>query len=444
MIEKISIFSRAAAGRDGVEISHACATLAAMDRHSLRSLFPVFGATKTIFLDNAGGSQLPGCVIDAMTKYLTHSYANTGGSYAESVQAATTIKGAHDLVRTFVNGDGLGEVILGSSTTALVHLVANAHADAMDAARAAGGPAETLRRNRIIVASAGHEANIGPWMRLAARGFEVVLWPTERDSDGNWRPLVSRLRTLLNERTALVAFPQVSNILGEIWDAKAVCDAAHSVGARAMIDGVAYAPHHAPDVRELGADWYVYSPYKVFGPHMGALFATHAALEPLTGPNHYFIPKAELPRKWEVGGVSHEACAGLLALSAFARQVLRSDASGPISRVELDRALGVMVELEREVQEMFLAQLQKNPRVQIVGPTSGKRVATISFLLKDEASDVFAKRANAAGVGVRFGHFYSKRLLEELDIRSENGIIRASFVGYNTLEDATALVKLLT
>lgn len=409
----------------------------------VRSLFPVFRESSTVFLDNAGGSQLPACVIDAMTSYLTRSYANTGGEYPESLQAAATIKGAHDLVRMFVNGDGLGEVILGASTTALVHVVANAHADAMDAARAASGPSETLRRNRIIVASAGHEANIGPWMRLAARGFEVVLWPTQRDTDGNWQPLLSTLRTLLNDRTLLVACPHVSNILGEVWDAKAVCDAAHSVGAKAMIDGVAYAPHHAPDVRAIGADWYVYSPYKVFGPHMGALFATHAALQPLVGPNHYFIPETEVPRKWEPGGVSHEACAGLLALGTFARQVLGVAGDVPVTRRLLADALAALVAIERDTQEKLLAGLQKHPAIRIIGPTSGERVATVSFLHAREPSGAFARRANAAGVGVRFGHFYSKRLIEELGIDTREGVIRTSLVGYNTPEEVDRLLAML-
>lgn len=409
----------------------------------VRSLFPVFRESRTIFLDNAGGSQLPGCVIDAMTNYLTRSYANTGGDYPESLQAAATIKGAHDLVRTFVNGDGLGEVILGSSTTALVHIVANAHADAMDAARAAGGPAETLRRNRIIVASAGHEANIGPWMRLAARGFEVMLWPTQRDQDGNWRPLLSTLRTMLNDRTLLVACPHVSNILGEIWDAKAVCDAAHSVGAKAMIDGVAYAPHHAPDVRALGADWYVYSPYKVFGPHMGAMFATHAALQALPGPNHYFIPETEVLRKWEPGGVSHEACAGLLALGTFAKQVLGLAVDEPVTRQVLVRAMNALVALERDLQSELLEGLRNHDRIRIIGPTSGERVATVSFTLDGDESGAFARRANAAGVGVRYGHFYSKRLLEEMGIDTRQGVIRASLVGYNTPDEVRRLFMLL-
>jgi selenocysteine lyase/cysteine desulfurase len=210
-----------------------------------------------------------------------------------------------------------------------------------------------------------------------------------------------------------------------------------------MIDGVAYAPHHAPDVRAIGADWYVYSPYKVFGPHMGALFATHGALDPLTGPNHFFIPKAELPRKWEPGGVSHEACAGLLALGTFAKQVLGLPASTNVTRQILVDAMNALVALEQGLQKQLLEGLQKHQQIRIVGPVTSGRVATVSFLHAGESSATFAKRANAAGLGVRYGHFYSKRLLEEMGIDPREGVIRASLVGYNSPEDVSRLLGLL-
>jgi cysteine desulfurase family protein (TIGR01976 family) len=412
----------------------------------IRSLFPALASTQTVFLDNAGGSQLPGCVIDAMTSYLTRSYANTGGEYPESLAAAKTINGAHDLVRVFVNGDGVGEVVLGASTTALVHTVANAHGDAMDAARAGTGRRELLERDEIIVSSAGHEANIGPWMRLASRGFKLTIWPTELDVDGVYRPKLSTLRALVSKRTLLVAFPQVSNILGEVWDAKAVCEIAHSVGARACIDGVAYAPHHAPDVQDLNADWYVYSPYKVFGPHSGALFGKHEAFAELNGPNHFFIAENELPRKWEPGGVSHEACAGLVALWDFACQVTRENSREKPNRKTLARALGVMAEHEAALQSALLDAISKLPSFRLLGPMRGSanRVATISFVHDSVPSEAIARRANQAGLGIRWGHFYSKRLVEEMGIESSRGVVRASLVGYNTHEDVRRLATFLS
>ena len=110
---------------------------------------------------------------------------------------------------------------------------------------------------------------------------------------------------------ALVAFPHVSNLLGEIVDVAEVTSLAHQSGARVVVDGVAYAPHRAIDVASWKVDWYAYSAYKVYGPHMAVLWGRSDALAELTGPNHFFIPDDEVPYKFEIGGPSHEGCAGI-------------------------------------------------------------------------------------------------------------------------------------
>ena len=158
-------------------------------------------------------------------------------------------------------------------------------------------------RKEIIIAETAHEANAGPWFQLAKRRFRIHLWPINPD---NFELGLDELEKLLCERTLLVAFPHVSNLLGRIEDARAITALAHQAGAQVVIDGVAYAPHRAIDVAELEADWYTYSTYKVFGPHMAALFGTQQALEQLEGPNHFFVPRDEIPYKFEPGGPSHE------------------------------------------------------------------------------------------------------------------------------------------
>ena len=439
-----------------------------LNADQLRALFPGLTRTRhnppTALFDNAGGSPLPACVIDAATEYLTHSYANTGGAYPESLNAAATIKRAHDVVGAFINGGGTGTVILGSSTTALVHLVANAYADALHAGRL-----RDSKRTEIIVSTAGHEANIGPWARIAERlsahGVTLTLWPTERvegpHGNVNYRPRLSTLQKLISGRTLLVAMPHVSNILGEVWDGaegvQAVCALAKQHGARTFIDGVAAAPHAAPDVQAIGCDWYVYSPYKVFGPHSGALFGTHAALAELVGPNHFFIPNDEVPRKWEVGGVSHEACAMICALPTFVRQVLNmaQGASGHADTFNLTHAhyaaaFDHMAAIERTHQARIIDCLNRKPAVRIVGPaTAGpERVATIAFTHATLKSSAIAAKANALGLGIRSGHFYSKRLIDELaashgpshSIDSAEGIVRVSALCTNSTEDIDRLV----
>ncbi len=396
----------------------------------------------TIFLDNAGGSQIPIQAIDAVQRYFIESFSQMGGEYDQSVRAARTVKTAHSVVKAYLNGgtpgwgrpagfeagQGSGDVILGTSTTALIHLIANAYADAHS---------QRPGRNQIIVCTAAHEANVWPWARLSGRGFEIVPWHLEAEGLGlrsGMRPNIGTLRTLLNDRTLLVAFPQVSNILGETWDARAVADAAHAVGARVMIDGVAYAPHHAPDVVALACDWFVYSTYKVYGPHMAALFGTHNAWAGLTGPNHPFIPREETHRKWELGGVSHEGCAAIAALKDFAAVLCGEDTNAPIERGVFERAFKIIEELERPLTERLLAHLRTRSKVKIIGSAEAgpDRICTVAFTVEGRKSADIAKAANAKGLGIRFGHFYSRRLVERLRLDPDDGVVRVSLAHYNT------------
>ena len=145
--------------------------------------------------------------------------------------------------------------------------------------------------------------------------MEIVWWRMDPESQRLFpgRPRSSCWTTA----TALVALPHVSNLLGEIVDLQAVTALAHAVGARVVADGVAYAPHRAIDVQAWDVDWYVYSTYKVYGPHMAVMYGKPDALAELTGPNHFFIPDDDLPYKFEPGGANHEGCAGLLGLGDY-------------------------------------------------------------------------------------------------------------------------------
>ncbi len=417
----------------------------------IRAQFPAL-ASSTIFLDNAGGSQLPRVVIDAMARYLAHDYAQLGGDYPESLRARATVQGAHTFLKTFVNsagpensGTGVGEVALAASTSILCHILAGCYADAL-AAR--GG------RNEIIVSTAGHESDVGPWMRLERRGFRIIPWhinPATMQMD------LDALRAMLGPRTRLVAFPHVSNLLGEIVDVQSIARLAHAAGARVLVDGVAFAPHRAIDVRALECDFYVYSTYKVYGPHMAAMFGTHDAWAELTGPNHFFIDPSEVPYKFELGGVNHEGCAGILALGDYLRflagtpSAIPSDPSQPSSTPQtLDRSIVVdafarMTALELPLQRRLIEFLRSRPGVRLIGPAHGEesRVSTISFTHARRSSREIALAANARGLALRYGHFYSLRLAEQLGLHPADGVVRASLVHYNTPGEVEQLIAFL-
>lgn len=414
----------------------------------VRAQFPAL-LRPTAFLDNAGGSHLPRCVIDAMTRYIAENYVQLGGDYPESLAATENVAGAHDMVKLLLNAHAVGEVVLAQSTTALCHLLASCYAQA-----------PRPDRNEIVVCTAGHEANIGAWMKLAERGWVVREWRAERDTpgdtrdatQGSWRILPHTLRDLLSERTRLVTFPHVSNILGEIVDAAEVAAMAHSVGAKVVCDGVAYVPHRAPDVQRLGVDWYVYSTYKVYGPHGAALFGTREAFAELEGPNHYFIPRDRVPYKFELGGVNHESSAAinglwdyLCFLAGEASLPARSPSTLTRDRAIIERAFGAMEKLELVMQSMLIDWLCSRRDLKIIGPAhSGpSRVPTISFVVPGRSSRELATRANRDGLAIRYGHFYSKRLIDSTGLEPDDGVVRVSLVHYSSPAEVTRLIAWL-
>jgi cysteine desulfurase family protein (TIGR01976 family) len=402
----------------------------------IRAMFPALEACPDVLLDNAGGSQVPGFVANAIRDYMLTTYTQLGGDYETSRRSTETVRRAHDFIRLFMNGVGRGEVMLGSSTTAQCIMLA----DCYRRARREG-------RDEIVIAETAHEANAGPWARLADEGFRVRTWPVELESL-ELRP--DALAELLSQRTAIVAFPHVSNLLGRVEDAASFTNLAREVGARVVVDGVAYAPHRAIDVAGIGADWYVYSTYKVFGPHMAALFGTHEALAELEGPNHFFIPGTELPYKFEPGDASHEGCAGLLGLWPYLATLSGRGGAEEPQRTAIEQAYAVITDRETTLQAHLIDYLRSKPDVRIVGPTTTdpSRVSTVSFVHAKKRSQEIAKAANQRRFGVRYGHFYAYRLcarLAEAGVLhdTEDGVTRVSLLHYNTIEEIDRLIDCL-
>lgn len=403
------------------------------DLTAIRARFPAL-ASDTAFLENAGGSQVPREVAEAVARYMLTSYVQLDADYATSRRATEVVDRAHAFVRRLMGGDGSGEVILGPSCSVLCQRLADCYAGVLRPG------------DEIVVAETAHEANAGPWVRLAAREPGVALRWWRLDPDTLTCP-IEALEDALSERTRLVAFPHVSNLLGEIVDVAAVTEAAHRAGARVVVDGVAYAPHRAMDVAAWDVDFYAYSTYKVYGPHMAALYGRRDALAELTGPNHFFIPAAAVPYKFELGGVCHEGCAGLLALGDYLRFLAGRP---PEPDAELDRptvagAFDVMQACERPLQERLIEYLKGRPDVCIAGPAHGgaTRVGTVSFAHRAKSSQSIARAAAARGIGIRAGHMYAYRLCAALGLDPDDGVVRTSFVHYNAPDEIERLIAVL-
>ncbi len=404
---------------------------------AIREQFPALGVSSDVLMDNAGGSQVPRCVADAMHSYMLNSYVQLGADYATSKVCTEVVERAHTTIETFLGAGDAGVVTLGPSTTALCNMLAWAYGE-----RRAGD------RTEIVIAESAHEANAGAWERLGKHGFEIRLWPVNVET---MRQEISDLTPLLSERTLLVTFPWVSNLFGGIEDAKKFIEAAHGVGARVVVDGVAYAPHRAIDMQALGADWLVYSTYKVFGPHMAALYGTHEAYAEIEGPNHYFIDGHDVPYKMEPGGASHEGCAGLVALGAYLSFLADEDANAELTHGTVERAFDLITERETALQRQFMDGVAEIEGVRFVGPKgsdAASRVSTVSFAHEHLRSADIVRSVNAKGFGIRYGHFYAHRLSTRLTEAGvlhdvDDGVVRTSLLHYNTEDEVARLVDCL-
>ena len=395
-------------------------------RQRLRRQFPAL-AGETVFLENAGGSQVPGVVADRIRDYMLTSYVQLGAGYELSRNATSVVDEAHDFVRMLMGGEH-GEVILGPSCSALLQMLADAYGRILEPG------------SEIIVAQTGHEANVGPWVRLEKSGAVIRWWEMDPET---FQCSLEDLDSLLNERTALVAFPHVSNLLGEIVDVGAVTALVHAAGAKVVVDGVAYAPHRAIDVAGWGVDWYAYSTYKVYGPHMAAMWGSAAAVAELTGPNHFFIE--DVPYQFELGGVCHEACAGILGLADYLKDVAAARWTDSLSRQAVEKAFDVMTACEQPLVATLIDYLESRSDVRVIGPHHNglDRVGTISFVHSEKSSKEITEVVDRSGIAIRHGHMYAYRLCERLGLDPDDGVVRISLVHYNTPEEIDRLIEVL-
>jgi cysteine desulfurase family protein (TIGR01976 family) len=401
-----------------------------MQQADARACFPgLHGAD--VLLDNAGGSQVPIDVADRVRSYFLEDYVQLGADYRTSQRAVATVDAARAFARMLCGAGPADPVVLGSSTSALCAALADAHARL-----------PVPGRDEVIVCDAGHESNIGPWVRLAERGYRVRWWRAD-PSTGDLR--LEDLDELLCERTRIVAVHHVSNILGRIEDVAGVVARAHAVGARVVVDGVAFAPHLPVDRQGLAADFYVFSTYKVFGPHMAVLCGSEEAFAGLVGSNHYFVPENDVAYRFELGGVSHEGCAGLLGTRDYFARVAGVTGEA-LDRSGIERAYSCFAAWEREPMQVLVDAVQSRPGLRLIGPGTadpGVRVPTVSFLAHGRRSREVVLACNARGYGVRFGHFYAHRLVESLGLDPADGVIRASSVHYTTKAEVEGLIATL-
>ncbi len=408
----------------------------ALDLDHVRSRFPAL-ASGQVFFDNGGGSQILQPVLDRLHDFLVNSNVQLGASYSRSQRASQRMDQARRAVATLVHAGDPDEVVMGPSTTALLGTLARSVARVVQPG------------DEIIVTRGDHEANIAPWLQLEAAGAVIRFWEVD-PATGELE--VDTLEPLLGSKTRLVAVTHASNILGSINPVRAIADRVHRHDAWLCVDGVGFAPHRAVDVQALDVDFYAFSFYKTFGPHHAVLFGRKELLRELPGHGFYFIGEDDIPYKYQPGNVNYELSYSVLGIMDYLDEIAggrpsgRHETAGHHSRAAVEHAFDLIADHEEALCQRLLDGLASIGGVRIVGsrrPDRAMRVPIVSFVVPGWRSRDVVEAVDPHGIGIRYGHFYSARLIDALGLPADDGVVRVSLVHYNTLDEVDRLVEIL-
>ncbi len=401
-----------------------------MDLDFVRSQFPAFEQPSLqgqAFFENAGGSYTCRQVIDRLFRFYTEHKVQPYAPYAASEIAGAEMDEARARLSALL-GVTPQELSFGPSTTANTYVLAQAFRKFLK-------PGE-----KIIVTNQDHEANSGPWRRLADEGIEVLEWRID-PATGHLDP--ATLEPLLDESVRLVCFPHCSNVVGEINPVTEITALAHAAGAFVCVDGVSYAPHGLPNVGELGPDIYLFSAYKTYGPHQGIMVINKALAELLPNQAHYFNADV-LYKRFTPAGPDHAqvaACAGMVDyFEAFA-----AHHGAPVSK---GAKMGSFVHDLMRQREIALLQplldaVKDRNDVRLLGPSVAEDRAPTVALALGRAAEPVARQLSEYGVMAGGGDFYAVRALQAMGLDPAQGVLRLSFTHYTSEAEVTQLIEAL-
>ena len=400
-----------------------------LDLAFCRRHFPAL-ADDWALLENAGGTLVPSQVIERLDHYVRHCQVQPGAAYPASREAAQRIDEGRRTLAALINADR-DEIVVGPSTTGNVYVLAHA----LQPLLAAG--------DEIVVTNQDHEANNGAWRRLASTGVVVREWRMNPETDDLE---IADLEPLLSERTKLVCFTHCSNIVGLIHDVKAIVHRIHQAGALACVDGVAFAPHRRVDVKALDVDFYLYSPYKVFGPHMGVLYGKPELLGLLANQSHYFLADDDFARRLCPGGLNYELTAAAAGIGAYLDDVHAHHFAGANAETaeRLSQVFDLFAAHERALTRRIEDFLAADARVRLIGAGGRReRVGVLSFAVEGRDSRAVAEALQARKLGLAADDFYAARCIDALGLRAQGGVVRASLVHYNAPAEVDRLLDAL-
>ena len=391
------------------------------EKNKFRTDFPLIAENRTIYIDNAATSQRPQCVLDAVNDfYLKHNANPLRGTYPLSVEATDLYEEARKSVRDFIGAASEKEIIFTRNTTESINLVAYSY-----------GLNNIKSGDEILVSIMEHHSNLLPW-QMVARQTGATLRFLECRPDGSLD--LDEVKSLITDKTKLVAITQVSNVLGIVNPIREIAAFAHEMGAVIVVDGAQSTPHMPVNVQELDADFFAFSGHKIFGPMgIGVLYGKKKLLkqmppflsggEMIDSVTREGAKYAELPHKFEAGTVNAAGAVGLKAALDYVRSVGYEE----------------MQKRELAVTRRALEGLKQIPHVHVLGSEKAEEhTGILTFTIDDVHPHDVSEILISDGISVRAGHHCAQPLLNYLGVSAAT---RASFMFYNTEEEADAFVK---
>ncbi len=400
-----------------------------LDTDFVRAQFPALAEPSLAgqaFFENAGGSFTCAPVIARLERFYRQRKVQPYGAYEASRLAGAEMDEARTRLAAMM-GVATDELSFGPSTTQNVYVLAQAFRQWMQPGDA------------IIVTDQDHEANSGPWRRLADEGIEIREWKI--DPETGCLDLAG-LERLLDARVRLVCFPHCSNVVGAINPVVEITALAHAAGAFVCVDGVSYAPHGLPEVGRMGPDIYLFSAYKTYGPHQGLMVIRRELGELLPNQAHYFNG-GSLYKRFTPAGPDHAqvaACAGIADyFDALAeRHGIAGDPADRCADVH-----DLMRAHETTLLQPLLGFLGTRNSARLIGPADAtRRAPTVAVALDRPAAAVAADLAEH-GIMAGGGDFYAVRPLSAMGVDIDKGVLRLSFVHYTSQKEVDALMTAL-
>ncbi|MBV21964.1 MAG: cysteine desulfurase [Parcubacteria group bacterium] len=405
-----------------------------LDVDFVRKQFPAFKdplCKDWAFFENAGGSYVPQTVIENLTNFMTSTKVQPYAEYPMSKIAGDQMDRATNLFAQMINANS-NEILIGGSTSINLYVLSNAIKKFLQVG------------DEVIVTNQDHEANISPWRKLSEVGAQIKEWQFNKK---NGELELKDLEKLLSDKTKILAVTHCSNIVGSINNLKLISDMAHKKGAIVIGDGVSYAPHGFPNVKDLGVDFYTFSLYKTYGPHLALLYGKEEILKKLPNQNHQFLDGC-YPYTLNPGGPNHEELVSLIGIYEYMHNLYKHHFNGEdVSMLHKMQKINNIISVhEEKIANPLLEYLSSKKNFNLIGKNkiiNKNRAPTISFTVDNKSSKEVSEILVKNKIATRNDNFYAWRCLKALEIDTKDGVIRISIVHYNTSEEVKKLIEAL-